>query len=96
MNYTCNCESGYDQSWNKDTDELVCGNINDCGSEACGIGRRKDLVNGYQCICPTGYEEVGELDAKTLWFYSLPSLIILAQPRQPAGPAICAYLICSS
>ena len=50
MNYTCNCEGGYDQSWNKDEDELVCGNINDWGSEACGIGRRKDLVNGYQCL----------------------------------------------
>jgi len=65
MNYTCRCDSGYNQTWNVDTNEFVCGNMNDCGPQACGVGTCKDLVNSYKCICPVGYEEIGELDGKT-------------------------------
>ena len=38
--------------------ELTCGNINDCGPQACGVGKCVDGVNDYKCTCPTGYEEV--------------------------------------
>jgi len=64
-NYSCDCESGYEQTWNNETSEFACGNINDCGPEACGVGNCQDQVNGYKCICPSGYEEVGEDDEKT-------------------------------
>jgi hypothetical protein len=64
-NYTCSCKSGYEQTWNEDTDELECGNIDDCGVEACGVGTCEDLVNGFNCHCPEGYEETGEDDSKT-------------------------------
>jgi hypothetical protein len=65
MNYSCVCESGYEQTWNNETNEFMCGNIDDCGPEACGVGRCEDLVNGFRCICPIGYEEAGEADEKT-------------------------------
>jgi hypothetical protein len=60
LDYKCTCDSGYEQTVDAVTGEKVCGNINDCGSEACGVGTCKDLVNGYECICPEGYEEIGE------------------------------------
>jgi hypothetical protein len=60
MNYTCACDSGYQQHWDNKTNELVCGNINDCGPEACGVGACVDGVNDYKCVCPTGYEQVDE------------------------------------
>jgi hypothetical protein len=60
MNYTCDCSKGYEQTYDNATDELVCGNINDCGPEACGIGDCIDGVDDYKCQCPTGYEQVDE------------------------------------
>jgi len=64
-NYTCACQSGFEQTWDADAQQLVCGNINDCGAEACGAGTCKDLVNGYDCECPTGFKVVGEAEEKT-------------------------------
>merc|ERR1719163_2030400 len=60
MNYTCACSTGFEQSWDKNSEELICGNIDDCGPEACGIGECLDELNGYKCKCPTGYEQVDE------------------------------------
>jgi hypothetical protein len=60
QNYTCNCDSGYQQRFDNASHELVCGNIDDCGPEACGVGKCHDLVNGYKCECPTGYEEISD------------------------------------
>jgi hypothetical protein len=56
-NYTCDCASGFAPHVDNETQELVCGNINDCGPEACGVGKCLDLVNDYKCDCPTGYEQ---------------------------------------
>jgi hypothetical protein len=64
-NYTCDCESGYQQNWDSKTQELLCGNIDDCGPEACGVGKCEDLVNDYKCICPEGYENFGDAEEKT-------------------------------
>jgi hypothetical protein len=61
-NYTCDCDSGFEQTWTKETEELICGNIDDCGPEACGVGKCIDGVNDYKCDCPTGYEEWSEED----------------------------------
>ena len=36
--------------------EKICGNINDCGPEACGAGECEDLVNDYTCHCSEGHE----------------------------------------
>jgi hypothetical protein len=60
MNYTCDCESGFAMTWHKEAKQLVCGNIDDCGPEACGVGKCVDEVNSYKCNCPTGYEQVTE------------------------------------
>jgi hypothetical protein len=59
-NYTCSCNSGYEQTWNQETNELVCGNVDDCGPEACGVGECIDGVNDYKCDCPSGYEQKDE------------------------------------
>jgi len=64
MNYTCNCNSGYEQRFDDETNELVCGNIDDCGPEACGVGECIDLTNDYKCNCPTGYEQKDETNAE--------------------------------
>ena len=63
MNYTCNCHDGYEQRRDNQTDELVCGNIDDCGPEACGAGNCIDLVKDYKCECPKGHENVDEENA---------------------------------
>jgi hypothetical protein len=34
---------------------LFCGNIDDCGKKQCGVGKCKDLIGDYTCICPSGY-----------------------------------------
>jgi CUB/sushi domain-containing protein len=56
MDYKCVCQSGFEPVVNEMTQEKECGNINDCGPEACGAGRCEDLVEGYKCHCPRGYE----------------------------------------
>jgi len=55
MDYTCECEKGYEEQ--VVANEKICGNIDDCGPEACGAGECKDLVDDYECICPEGYEQ---------------------------------------
>jgi hypothetical protein len=60
MNYTCKCDSGYGMTWHKGAQQLVCGNIDNCGPEACGVGKCVDGVNSYTCDCPTGYKQVDE------------------------------------
>jgi hypothetical protein len=59
-NYTCDCESGYHMTKDENTSELICGNIDDCGPEACGVGDCIDGTNDYKCNCPTGFEQVDE------------------------------------
>jgi uncharacterized protein YfaP (DUF2135 family) len=54
MDYSCECLSGYQQQ--EMDGEKICGNIDDCGPEACGPGECEDLVNDYTCHCPTGHE----------------------------------------
>merc|ERR1719265_2687948 len=44
--------------------ELTCGNINDCGPEACGVGDCVDLINDYKCDCPVGHEQIDSDDKK--------------------------------
>jgi hypothetical protein len=61
MNYTCSCSSGYGMTWNKQAKQLSCGNIDNCGPEACGVGKCIDELNAYKCDCPTGYEQVTEM-----------------------------------
>ena len=65
MNYTCTCDSGYAVEKDSNSSELHCGNVDDCGPEACGVGRCKDLVNDYECICPEGYKQVSETNGNT-------------------------------
>jgi hypothetical protein len=65
LNYSCKCDSGFAETYDKESKEKVCGNINDCGEEACGVGKCKDLINDYKCICPKGYEQTGSGKAKT-------------------------------
>jgi len=65
LNYTCKCDRGYEQIKDEESGEKVCGNIDDCGPEACGLGRCEDLVEDYICHCPTGYEQVNTGDEKT-------------------------------
>jgi len=60
MNYTCECQAGYQQRWDNKTNELICGNVDDCGPQACGVGDCIDLIDGYKCQCPVGYQEVNE------------------------------------
>jgi len=57
LNYTCSCQSGYQETYNEELEERVCGNIDDCGPEACGVGQCVDLVNDYKCDCPRGYHQ---------------------------------------
>jgi hypothetical protein len=57
MNYTCNCESGFGMTWHKEAKQLMCGNIDNCGPEACGVGKCIDEVNAYTCDCPSGYHQ---------------------------------------
>jgi len=57
-NYTCACESGFEQRMDHKQNELTCGNINDCGPQACGVGKCVDKVNDYKCTCPAGYEQI--------------------------------------
>lgn len=56
LNYSCVCNDGYEEQYDKERDERTCGNIDDCGPEACGVGECKDGLNDYECICPDGYE----------------------------------------
>jgi hypothetical protein len=65
QDYKCDCDRGFEQVVDEGTKEKVCGNINDCGPEACGVGECKDLVESYDCICPDGYEKAGEGDELT-------------------------------
>jgi len=60
QDYECKCASGFEQTTDSESGEKVCGNINDCGAEACGVGKCKDLVNAWECKCPSGYEEVDD------------------------------------
>merc|ERR1719160_2322632 len=58
MDYTCDCQSGYEMNITADG-EKMCGNVNDCGARACGLhGKCKDLVNDYTCECDVGYKMV--------------------------------------
>lgn len=63
MDYKCVCDAGFEAVVNDQTQEKECGNINDCGPEACGAGRCEDLVQGYKCHCPRGYEEKAPAEA---------------------------------
>jgi hypothetical protein len=60
MNYTCDCQPGYSPRKDPNTLELNCGNIDDCGPEACGVGKCIDKVQDYECECPKGHEQVIE------------------------------------
>jgi hypothetical protein len=65
MNYTCNCDSGFDVTTDVETGEYTCGNIDDCGPEACGVGKCIDGLNTYTCNCPTGYKEISDAEETT-------------------------------
>jgi len=54
--YTCACDAGFEMTTDMTTEEKTCGNINDCGPDACGVGECIDEVLGYKCKCPSGYE----------------------------------------
>jgi hypothetical protein len=64
LDYKCNCESGYEETEDPETKEKVCGNINDCGPEACGNGQCEDLLEDYRCHCEDGYEEADTPDGE--------------------------------
>ena len=48
--YMCTCVSGYEPA------ASGCSNIDDCVPNPCGVGDCEDLVNGYECHCPDGYD----------------------------------------
>jgi hypothetical protein len=65
MDYSCDCKDGFEETFDEKNQEKVCGNIDDCGPEACGVGECKDGLNDYECICPSGYEQVTTGEGKT-------------------------------
>jgi hypothetical protein len=65
LNYSCNCISGYEERYSEEAQARICGNIDDCGPEACGVGECEDLLNDYKCHCPTGYEQTENGEEKT-------------------------------
>jgi hypothetical protein len=65
QNYSCKCKDGYEETYDNKTDEKVCGNIDDCGPDACGVGECQDGLNDYTCICPEGHEVVPTGEGET-------------------------------
>jgi len=63
--FYCECDSGFEEeitisgvNW--------CSNIPDCPSGACDPGTCADLVNDYECTCPSGYYEGENADENLL------------------------------
>jgi hypothetical protein len=63
--YDCKCMSGYKEVFDEKNKEKVCGNIDDCGPEACGVGKCIDGINDYTCECPSGHKEITTGEEKT-------------------------------
>merc|ERR1719487_735185 len=64
--YSCSCNSGFEERVDEQNGEKICGNIDDCPEGACGEhGTCIDLVQGYTCECSLGYEIIEEGPDKT-------------------------------
>jgi len=89
MNYSCACKKGYEEVFDKKMDEKVCGNINDCGPEACGDGECIDGVDDYSCKCPVGYHNFANAEGKSCArnICGTPPKVLnaLTQPVKDAG-----------
>ena len=68
--------------------EKLCGNIDDCGPEACGAGECQDMVDDYKCVCPEGYNEKDVEEEHTCARVMCGSPPVVAFASRPLSKAV--------